>query len=52
MFASERDAHEGLLQGWRVPVLPPEVRIATMGGDPRGRDPFVEQCDIYRKIKG
>jgi Replication-relaxation len=46
-FASERDAHDGLLRGWRVPGLPPEVRIAAMRGDPRGRDPLVESHDIY-----
>lgn len=47
LFAAERDAHEALLRGWRVPALPPEVRIAAMDGDPRGRDPLIEACDIY-----
>lgn len=47
LFAAERDAHESLLQGWRVPVLPPEVRIAAMDGDPRGGDPLIESCDLY-----
>ncbi|MFZ2112470.1 MAG: replication-relaxation family protein [Solirubrobacteraceae bacterium] len=51
-FAAERDAHEALLQGCRVPALPPEVRIAAMGGDPRGRDPFIESCDIYGQGQG
>jgi hypothetical protein len=51
VFAAERDAHEGLLQGWRVPALPPEVRIATVGGDPRRREPLIEPCDIYGKIR-
>lgn len=50
-FVAERDAHEALLQGCRVPALPPEVRIAAMGGDPRGRDPFIEPCDIYGQVK-
>jgi len=46
LFAAERDAHEALLQGWHVPALPPEVRIA-MGGDPRRREPSIESCGIY-----
>jgi Replication-relaxation len=45
LFAAERDAHESLLRGWHVPALPPAVRIA-MGGDPRGREPLIESCDI------
>lgn len=51
LFASERDAHEALLQGWRVSALPPEVRIAAMGGDPRGRDPLIELCDFDGRVK-
>jgi DNA-binding transcriptional ArsR family regulator len=46
LFAAERDAHEALLRGWRVPALPPGVRIA-MGDDPRRREPLIEACDIY-----
>jgi hypothetical protein len=46
LFVAERDAHEGLLRGWCVPGLPPEVRTAAMGGDPRGRDPLIETRDI------
>lgn len=42
VFASERDAHEGLLCAWGVPRLPPEIRVAAAGGDPRRRDPQVE----------
>ncbi len=45
LFAAERDAHEALLQGWHVPALPPEVRIA-IGGDPRRREPLIESCGI------
>jgi Replication-relaxation len=33
-FASERDVHEGLLLAFRVPALPPAVRIAAAQGDP------------------
>jgi hypothetical protein len=47
LFAAERDAHEAQLRGWRVPSMPPEVRIAAMNGDPRARDPSIELCDIY-----
>lgn len=52
LFVSERDAHEALLQGWRVPALPPEVRVVAMGGDPRGRDPVIESCDFDGQVKG
>jgi hypothetical protein len=47
VFVAERDAHEGLLRAWGVPSLPPEVRIAAMGGDPRGRDPHVVTRKLY-----
>jgi len=47
MFVAERDAHEGQLRAWSVPRLPPKVRVAETRGDPRGRDPLVEQCEIY-----
>ncbi len=46
LFAAERDAHEALLQGWRVPALPPGVRVA-MGSDPRRREPLIEPCHFY-----
>jgi len=35
LFASERDAHEGLLGAVGVPSLPPDVRVTAAGGDPR-----------------
>ena len=35
VFAAERDMHEGLLQAYRVPALPPEVRVVAAQGDPR-----------------
>ena len=47
VFASERDVHEGQLCAWGVPRLPPHVRVATAGGDPRGRDPLVALREIY-----
>ena len=46
VYVSERDAHEGLLCAWGVPRLPPDVRVAAAGGDPRGRDPLIERRDI------
>ncbi|HEX4838721.1 MAG TPA: hypothetical protein VFV03_09395, partial [Solirubrobacteraceae bacterium] len=45
VFASERDAHEGLLCAWGVTRLPPDVRVAAEG-DPRARDPLVEPREI------
>jgi len=38
VFASERDAHEGLLLAYGVPPLPPAVRSAMANGDPRARE--------------
>jgi hypothetical protein len=38
VFASERDAHEGLLLAYGVPALPPAVRSAVANGDPRARE--------------
>jgi hypothetical protein len=34
LFASERDAHEGLMRAYGVPRVPPAVRIARGGADP------------------
>ena len=41
LYASERDAHEGLLCAWGVPHLPPQVR-AGAEGDPRGASSLTE----------
>jgi hypothetical protein len=49
MFASERDAHEGLLCAWGVPRLPPSVRVAAADGDPRRRDPAIEIRRIWSR---
>ncbi len=46
-YVAERDVHEGLLCAWGVPRLPPEVRVAIAGGDPRARDPLVERRDLH-----
>jgi hypothetical protein len=34
LFVAERDAHEGLLRGFGVPRVPPEVRVEVAHGDP------------------
>lgn len=46
VFVSERDAHEGLFCAWGVPRLPPEVRVAAVGGDPSRRDPRIELREL------
>jgi hypothetical protein len=42
VFASERDAHEGLLGAYGVPSLPPAGRAAAAGGDPGAGEATVE----------
>ncbi len=42
LFVAERDAHEGVLRGYGVPRLPPEVRVSVAGGDPRAREATAE----------
>jgi hypothetical protein len=51
VFVAERDVHEGLLRAWGVAPLPPEVRVAAMGGDPHGRHPLVEPRELYKASK-
>jgi Replication-relaxation len=46
LFASERDAHEGLLRAYGVPRLPPEVRVTAAHGDPRAGERMVEAREI------
>jgi hypothetical protein len=46
VFASERDAHEELLLAYGVPRLPPEVRAAAAGGDPRAREAAFEPREL------
>jgi hypothetical protein len=46
VFAAERDAHEGLVLAYGVPPLPPAVRVAAAGGDPRAREPQVRATNI------
>lgn len=50
VFASERDAHEGLHCAWGVPRLPPEVRVTTAGGDPRRRGTQVELREFWSDL--
>ncbi|MGH2902336.1 MAG: replication-relaxation family protein [Solirubrobacteraceae bacterium] len=46
LFVAERDAHEGLLRGYGVPRLPPEVRVSVADGDPRARMAAAEPRDL------
>jgi hypothetical protein len=46
VFASERDAHEGLLGAYGVPRLPPAVRIAAADGDPGAGEATVETREL------
>ncbi len=38
VFVAERDVYEGSTRGYRVPSLPPEVRVSLASGDPRARE--------------
>jgi hypothetical protein len=46
MFVAERDAHVGLLRGYGVPRLPPDVRVSTADGDPRAREAVAEPREL------
>ncbi len=46
MFVAERDAHEGLLRGYGVPRLPPDVRASVADGDPRAREAVAEPREL------
>ena len=46
LFVAERDAHEGLLRGYGVPRLPPEVRVSVAHGDPRAREAVAEVREL------
>jgi Replication-relaxation len=46
VFASERDAHEGLLLAYGVPHLPPAVRAAVANGDPRAGEATCEPREL------
>ncbi|HEY3864864.1 MAG TPA: replication-relaxation family protein [Solirubrobacteraceae bacterium] len=52
LFVAERDAHEGLLRGYGVPRLPPEVRVSVAGGDPRAREATAEPRELSRGHRG
>jgi hypothetical protein len=45
-FVAERDAHVGLLRGYGVPRLPPDVRVSVADGDPRAREAVAEPRDL------
>jgi Replication-relaxation len=46
LFVAERDSHEGLLRGYGVPRLPPEVRVSVAANDPRAREAAAEPRDL------
>jgi hypothetical protein len=46
VFAAERDIHEGLLRAYRVPALPPEVRVVASRGDPSAGEVSAEPTEI------
>jgi hypothetical protein len=46
LYAAERDIHHGSPAAWGLPRLPPDVRVAGAGGDPRKRDPVVERREL------
>ncbi len=53
LFVAERDAYEGCSRGYRVPALPPEVRVSAVDGDPRAHEPIIRSgrlpgCDPAR----
>jgi hypothetical protein len=52
LFVAERDAHEGLLRGYGVPRLPPEVRASVAGGDPRAREGTAEPRELLATVPG
>jgi hypothetical protein len=50
LFVAERDVHEGLLRGYGVPRLPPEVRVSVAGGDPRMRQTTAEPRELLAAV--
>ena len=49
LFAAERDVHEGVLLAYGVSRLPPEVRVATAGGDPRAGEAACEERELLAR---
>jgi hypothetical protein len=50
VFASERDAHEGMLNAYGVPRLPPAVRVAAADGDPGAGEATVETRELLSGV--
>jgi hypothetical protein len=46
VFVAERDMHESHTLAYGVPALPPAVRVAAAGGDPRAGETTVERRQI------
>ncbi len=46
LFVAERDAHEGLLHGYGVTRLPPDVRASAAHSDLHAREPIIESREL------
>jgi hypothetical protein len=46
LFAGERDMHEGSPRAYRVPRLPPAIRVTAAHGDPRVGESTAESCEV------
>ena len=49
VFTSERDVHEGFLDAYGVPALPPDVRVLAAQGDPRAGEAVHEPRQILQQ---
>jgi DNA-binding transcriptional ArsR family regulator len=52
LFVPERDVHEGLLLAYRIPRLPPAVRVAAAQGDPRAAERTALLCELPSVTSG
>jgi hypothetical protein len=52
VFASERDMHEGLVDCYGVPRLPPAVRVAAAEGDPGAAEARAERREMLGLCSG
>lgn len=50
LFVAERDIHEGHLCAYGVSRLPPEIRVATAGGDPRAGVATAEPRELLAPV--
>ncbi|HEX3517801.1 MAG TPA: replication-relaxation family protein [Solirubrobacteraceae bacterium] len=52
LFVPERDVHEGLLLAYRIPSLPPAVRVTAAQGDPRAAERTALLCELPSLMPG